>query len=238
MDGSASINGSKASSIRAGPNTHTWTYGEARFLFYPPEISWNLRSTSGRPSSMEAGLRRLRLVALTASGCSMFLLARRYQPGRCHLRCSSLRGKSILRGGGVLAKRPGRTTGRLSVPTSAHYSARHERGRRIVVPFSLVVAAAWLTNAPAAMMVNYSLALLTGGDHVRQPKFDPVRRGRRSWAPPGRFLSHSRSDEEKWVNIDEVLAPGFRPQDNFLFTTDQRRRPQSLQPADIDGGSV
>ena len=35
-----------------------------------------------------------------------------------------------------------------------------EQGWRAVVPLSAVLAAAWLTNAPAAVMIHYSLALL------------------------------------------------------------------------------
>jgi hypothetical protein len=83
------------------------------------------------------------------------------------------------------------------------------------------VAAAWLTNAPAAVMVTYSLALLAV----------VVALARRSprvllWAGLAvllgmglaAFYVFPAAYEQKWVNISEVLAPGVRPQDNFLFT--------------------
>ena len=97
----------------------------------------------------------------------------------------------------------------------------HDTGRRMVVPLSLVVAAAWLTNAPSAVMVNYSLALLVVIMAItfRQPKLllygaFAVGLG----AALAGFYLIPAALEEKWVNIAQVLAPGLRPQDNFLFT--------------------
>src|SRR4029077_4698850 len=88
-------------------------------------------------------------------------------------------------------------------------------------PLSLVVAAAWLTNAPSAVMVNYSLALLIliMAITFRQPKLIlygtcAVGLG----AALAGFYLIPAALEEKWVNIAQVLAPGLRPQDNFFFT--------------------
>jgi hypothetical protein len=94
-------------------------------------------------------------------------------------------------------------------------------GRRLVLPLSLVVAAAWLTNAPAAVMVNYSLALLilVVAITFRQPRL--LLYGALAvvlGAALAGFYLIPAAYEEKWVNIAEVLAPGLRPQDNFLFT--------------------
>ena len=54
-----------------------WGFGEARFLFYPP-ASWNLGALLGAcfPWKMVPGI--FIWCALTASGSSMFLLARRW----------------------------------------------------------------------------------------------------------------------------------------------------------------
>ncbi len=97
-----------------------------------------------------------------------------------------------------------------------------EEGSAAVIPLSLVVAAAWLTNAPAAVMVNYSLVLIAL----------VLVAYRRNWRTLGiaavavvlgaalaAFYIFPAAYEQKWVNIAEVLAPGVRPADNFLFTT-------------------
>jgi hypothetical protein len=83
------------------------------------------------------------------------------------------------------------------------------------------VAAAWLTNAPSAVMVNYSLALLVLVVAIadRSPRLlgygaAAVLLG----AALAAFYLVPAAYEEKWVNIAQVLSPGVRPQDNFLFT--------------------
>jgi len=96
-----------------------------------------------------------------------------------------------------------------------------ERGMKPVLCLALVLMGAWLTNAPAAVMIHYSAAVLALCIALLQ----------RSWRPLGKmavavvfgaglaaFYLIPVAFEEKWVNIGEVLAPGVRPQDNFLFT--------------------
>ncbi|PYX85547.1 MAG: hypothetical protein DMG68_17815, partial [Acidobacteria bacterium] len=95
-------------------------------------------------------------------------------------------------------------------------------GSKIIVPLSLLVATAWLTNAPSAVMVNYSLALLVVISAIvhRCPRI--LLSGAAAVAIGAALASFyllPAAYEEKWVNIAEVLSPGVRPQDNFLFTT-------------------
>jgi len=94
-------------------------------------------------------------------------------------------------------------------------------GVRPVICLGLTFAAAWLTNAPAAIMIHYSgagMAVLIAAQE-------------RSWRVLLRtttaialgigltsFYLLPAVYEEKWVNIDEVLSEGLRPQENFLFT--------------------
>ncbi len=96
-----------------------------------------------------------------------------------------------------------------------------EEGGKAVVPLALIVAAAWLTNIPAAVMVNYSLAILIVILAIlkRTPRFLlygalAVLLG----AALAAFFLVPAAYEQRWVNIAEVLSPGVRPQDNFLFT--------------------
>jgi len=97
-----------------------------------------------------------------------------------------------------------------------------ERGRATIVPLAIILAAAWLTNLPAAVMIHYSLALmiLVVAVTERSPKVfvygaSAVLLG----ATLAAFYLVPVAYEIRWVNISEVLAPGVRPQDNFLFTT-------------------
>jgi hypothetical protein len=199
-----------------------FTYGEARFLFYPP-ASWSLGAVLGvlLPWKMAPGA--YVFGALVASGCSMFLLARRYLPRRDAIFAAALYAANpyyvvVVYWRSALAEL---LAGCLLPLLLLVILRDHENGRRMVVPLSLVVAAAWLTNAPSAVMVNYSLALLVliMAITVRQPKLLlygalAVALGA---ALPGFYLIPVAL-EEKWVNIAEVLAPGLRPQDNFFFT--------------------
>jgi hypothetical protein len=96
-----------------------------------------------------------------------------------------------------------------------------EDGDKAVVPLALIVAAAWLTNIPAAVIVNYSLALMLVILAIlkRSPRI--LIRGVLAvflGATLAAFFLLPAAYEQRWVNIGEVLSAGVRPQDNFLFT--------------------
>ncbi len=108
---------------------------------------------------------------------------------------------------------------------------KNEGGASATLWLGLALAASWLTNAPAALMIQYSTAglalLLAVHALVRE----------RSWsrmigrplvltalavclgAGLASFYLFPAFYEQRWINISEVLSPGVRPQDNFLFTT-------------------
>ena len=199
-----------------------YVYGEARFLFYPP-TSWLLGALLGNvlPWKMASGA--YVWCALAASGCSMFLLARRYLSRSDAIFAAALYAANpyymvVVYWRSALAEL---LAGCLLPLLLLTILCNRADGRRFVLPLSVVVAAAWLTNAPSAVMVNYSLALLIVVVAVtfRQPKLLlygglAVVLG----AALAGFYLIPAAYEEKWVNIAEVLAPGLRPQDNFFFT--------------------
>ncbi len=95
----------------------------------------------------------------------------------------------------------------------------------------LTLAAAWLTNAPAAVMVHYSAAglalIFVAIGAVRKRSWNP-----QIWRPLvqtalamligaglAAFYLLPAIYEQRWINLSVVLSPGVRPQDNFLFTT-------------------
>ena len=84
------------------------------------------------------------------------------------------------------------------------------------------MAAAWLTNIPSAVMLTYSLALLLMVAAVMRRSSRPLVIGAVALllglALAG-FYVVPVLYEQKWVEIAQVLSPGVRPQDNFLFTS-------------------
>jgi hypothetical protein len=199
-----------------------WTYGEARFLFYPP-TSWNIGALLGilMPWKMTPGA--YIWFALTASGCSMFLLVRTWLSRNDAIFAAALYAVNpyylvIVYWRSALAE----LLAGCLLPLLLLFILRAEiDGRRVIVPLALVVAAAWLTNAPSAVMVNYSLALLIMVAAVAHRKPSLLLYGGAAvllGAALAGFYVIPAAYEEKWVNISEVLAPGLRPQDNFFFT--------------------
>ncbi len=95
---------------------------------------------------------------------------------------------------------------------------QEERAR---IRLALVVAGAALTNAPASLLANYSLALLALVLAFRQ------RSPRILWAAAvaavlgaalAAFYLIPAFYEQRWIDITQVLSEGVRPQDNYLFT--------------------
>jgi hypothetical protein len=199
-----------------------FTYGEARFLFYPP-ASWSLGAVLGTllPWKMAPGA--YVFCTLAASGCTMFLLARRYLPRNDAIFAAALYAANpyyivVIYWRSALAEL---LAGSLLPVLLLVILRDHDKGRRIVVPLTLVVAAAWLTNAPSAVMVNYSLALLIVIMAITFRQWKLILYGAFAvglGAALAGFYLIPAALEEKWVNIAQVLAPGLRPQDNFLFT--------------------
>ncbi len=197
-------------------------YGEARFVFYPP-ASWMLGAALGALLPWKAAPGAYVWVVLTLSGCSMFALARRWLGRGDAIFAAALYAANpyyivIVYWRSAFAEL---LAGAL-LPLLLLYVLRaEEEGRKVILPLSFIVAAAWLTNAPAAVMVNYSLALLVVVVAI-------ARRSPRVLFYGGlavvigvalaAFYVLPAAYEGKWVNIAEVLAPGVRPQDNFVFT--------------------
>src|SRR5205814_3043610 len=127
-----------------------------------PPISWLLGALLGALLPWKLVPAALVFVALTLSGCSMFLLARRYLGRPDALFAAALYAANpyyvvIVYWRSAFAEL---LAGAL-LPLLLLFVIRlEERGRRAIVPLALIIAAAWLTNAPSAVMVNYSVALL------------------------------------------------------------------------------
>lgn len=197
-------------------------YGEARFIFYPP-ASWTLGAALGRLLPWVAVPTAFVWIALVLSGCSMFLLARQWFSRRDAMFAAALYVANpyfilLVYWRSAFAEL---LAGALCPLLLMYVWRAPEEGRKVILPLGMIVAAAWLTNAPAAVMLCYSLAMLSVFVAI-------VRRfpGVLSFSALAVLLGVAlaafylipAANEQKWVNIGQVLAPGLRPQDNFLFT--------------------
>lgn len=197
-------------------------YGEPRFIFYPP-ASWMLGAMLGSvfPWAIVSGL--YIWVVLTAAGCSMYALARRWLPARDAIFAAAFYAVNpyhlvIVYWRSAFAE----LLVAVWLPLLLMWVLRlEEEGRKAMLWLSVVVAAAWLTNVPGAIMVNYSLALLVCvvAGVRRSPRV--LLYGAAACALGlglAGFYILPAMGEQKWVNIVSVLSPGVRPRDNFLFT--------------------
>jgi len=199
-----------------------WGYGEARFIFYPPS-SWTLGALLGAllPWKLVSGV--YTWIALTTSGFSMFFLARRWLGRRDALFAAALYAINpyylvIVYWRSAQAEL---LAGCLLPLLLLLMLSMEDKGSRVIVPLSLLLAAASLTNAPAAMMIHYSFALLLLVLVIRNRNPRLLLCGAAAvilGAALAAVYIVPAAYEEKWVNLGEVLAPGVRPQDNFLFT--------------------
>ena len=202
--------------------TAQYGYGEPRFVFYPP-ASWTLGAILGTLLPWVAVPATYVWIALTLSGCSMFVLARQWFSRRDAIFAAAFYTANpyfivLVYWRSAYAEL---LAGAL-MPLLLMYVLRApEQGRRVIVPLGLIVAAAWLTNAPAAVMLCYSLALLSIAVAITQRSARVLMLSAGAillGAALAAFFLIPAAYEQKWVNVGQVLAPGLRPQDNFLFT--------------------
>jgi 6-pyruvoyl-tetrahydropterin synthase related domain len=201
-------------------------YGEPRFIFYPP-ASWTLGAGLSAVFPWVVVSDIYTWLALVAAGASMFLLAGRWLDRRDATFAAVLYAVNpyhlvIVYWRSAFAE----LLAACLLPLLLLLLLRAEEGRpRGTILLALVLAASWLVNAPAAVMIHYSMALL----------FVVIAWQRRSarilltsgvavilGAALAAFYLFPAVYEQKWVNIAQAVSAGSRPLDNFLFvhTTD------------------
>jgi hypothetical protein len=197
--------------------------GEPRFLFYPP-ASWTLGALLSAVVPWTLAASVYIWMALVAAGASMFALARRwlgrsdaifaavfYAVNPYHLVIVYWRSAFAE----LLAS--------CLLPLLFLLVLKAADGeRRVIVPLSLVLAAAWLTNAPAAVMIHYSFALLVVFFAWRRRSYRMLLVGAAAvvlGACLAAFYLLPAVYEQRWVNIFGALGAGLRPHDSFLFTS-------------------
>ena len=136
-----------------------WGYGEARFLFYPP-ASWTLGAALGAvlPWKMVPGA--YCWIVLMLAGAAMYRLAREWLSAPDALFAAAFYALNpyhllIVYWRSAYAE----LLAAALLPLLLLYVLRLTKpGFRPVLWLGLTLAAAWLTNAPAAIMIHYSVA--------------------------------------------------------------------------------
>jgi hypothetical protein len=196
-------------------------YGEARFVFYPP-LSWSLGAALGLVLPWKLVPAAYIWVVLTLSGASMFRLARQWFSRADALFAAAFYAANpyhlvIIYWRSAFAE----LLAAAYLPLLLLYGLQSEEGgARVIAPLSLILAAGWLTNIPSAVVMNYSLAILLLSIALRNRSFAVLGYGAASVALGAAIAAVyllPAWHQQGWVNLDQVLSPGVRPQDNFLF---------------------
>ena len=197
-------------------------YGEPRFIFYPP-ASWTLGAALGAIFPWSSVFDIYIWLVLMAAGVSMFVLARQWLGRRDAIFAAVLYALNpyhlvIVYWRSAFAE----LLASCLLPLLLLLVLRaDEKGRRVTILLALLLAASWLTNAPAAVMIHYSLALLlTIRAWLRRSPIILLKGAAAVLlgAALASFYLLPAVYEQKWVNIAEAISPGVRPAGNFLFT--------------------
>jgi hypothetical protein len=199
-----------------------FAFGEPRFLFYPP-ASWISGAILSAVLPWSIASSAYIGLALMFAGISMFALARRWFDRRDAIFASVLYAVNpyhlvIVYWRSAFAE----LLASCLVPLLLLllWKAVADKNHRVLMGLPLLLAAAWLTNAPAAVMLHYSLALLLIVLAWQ------MRSLRLLWvgmvaiilgASLAGFYLFPAIYEQKWVTIAEAVSAGSRPADNFLF---------------------
>ena len=199
-----------------------WGFGEPRFVFYPP-ASWMLGTALGSvlPWRMAPGafiwltlifagfamwsLAQEWLVPPEAATAAVFFAVNPYHLVVVYYRSdfAELLASALL---------PLLILGALRVVRD---------GWRALPLLAVAFTAIWLSNAPAAVISTYSLALLLAIGAIYCRGFRPLVVGGAAMAAGfglAAFYIFPAAYEQRWIQIAEVLAQNLRPERNFLFT--------------------
>lgn len=216
-------------------------FGEPRFIFYPP-LSWLLGAALGSVLPWNAVPIVFIVLVQTLAGLCAFALARSITSRGGALfgaACYAANPYALL----VIYMRSDfaeqlgvaffplvtlfalRLAGILSPSAGENLAAtggvRSRQMRGDIAWFSLTFGAMWLSNAPVGVMASYSAALIFGWSVLRQKSLWPGIRGFAGLALGFALVAFyllPAAYEQRWVNIEQALASGLQPGENFLFT--------------------
>src|SRR5258708_519195 len=205
-------------------------FGEPRFIFYPP-LSWMLGAALGFVAPWKTVPGVFIVIVQTMAGICAFALARRFLPKSAALfgaACYTANPYAlvIVYMRSDFAEQLACALLPLVVLTALQLCGVVENRRRLwprsMGFFAVVFAAVWLSNAPAAVVASYSVALIVAWAVFEKKSLRPLWRGAGGLALGfglAGFYLLPAAYEQRWVNISQALSSGLQPADNFLYTT-------------------
>ena len=204
-------------------------FGEPRFIFYPP-LSWLLGAFLGTILPWTSVSAVFIFMVQTFAGLSAYGLLRKLADSRPAALCGAAffvgnpYALLIIYMRSDFAELLAITFFPLlllaALEISGFVSPEKPGTAQQIVRFSIAFCAIWLSNAPAAVIASYSVAVIFAFAAARQKRFLPLAHGGCGilvgFGLAGFYLIPAIY-EQRWVNISKALAGGLTPADNFLF---------------------
>jgi hypothetical protein len=194
--------------------------GEPRFLFYPP-LSWILGGALGSflpwlfvPVAFDVG-------AMFLAGLAMHALAREWfeEPDATLIAVAYAVNPYMLLNVYIRSAFAEMLAASL-LPLIVLWIVRDRPVREMFVPLAVAIAAAWLTNVPAAIMLTYTAVVLLAfitifrrNSHVFLYGVSAIALGIALVA----FYIVPVLFEKNWITLEQLLSAGLLANENFLF---------------------
>lgn len=204
-----------------------WNAGEPRFVFYPP-ASWTLGALLGMALPWGAVPIVYTWLAVVASGFAMYRLAKKLAGS--HATSGPLIAAAVYMANPYMLFTAYERAAYAELLAAAWIPlllAAILRERVTVLRVAIPVALLWLTNAPAAVMGCYALALMAAVRLVMMWRSAPARTclaftsrvigGAALGLGLAAFYIVPAAYERRWVQIAMAMVTGMRIGDNFLF---------------------